>query len=63
MKSIHVNLSLGCVHTITDSFWAATKIIPDRASLQTQERLWRRDFCNGAKLLRADLESGVSRIR
>ena len=28
MKSVHVNLSLGCVHTITDSFWAATKIIP-----------------------------------
>ena len=45
--------ALGCVHTIPDSFCAATKIISDRASVQTKERLWRRDFCNGAKLRRA----------
>ena len=32
------------------------------ASLHTQERLWRRNFCNGAKLPSADLESGVSHI-
>ena len=32
-----------------------TKIKPDMASVRTQERLWRRDFFNGAKLRRADL--------
>ena len=41
---------------------AATKIISDRASLQTQERLWRRDFVDGATLRHADLESGASHI-
>ena len=45
-----------------DSFCAATKIIPDRASVHTQERLWRVDFCDGAKLRRADLDSGASHI-
>lgn len=25
-----------------------------------QERLWRRDFCDGAKLRQADLESGAT---
>ena len=36
------------------SFCAATRITPDRASIYKQER---RDFCDGAKLPRADLES------
>ena len=45
-----------------DSFCAATKIIPDMASVPTQERLWRRDFCDGAKLRRADLLSEESHI-
>ena len=31
-----------------------------RATVYTQERLFRRDFCNGAKLRRADLSSGES---
>ena len=38
-----------------DSFCAAKKIISDWASVHTQERLWRRDFCDEAKLRRADL--------
>ena len=41
------------VHIIPDSFCAGAKTIPDRASV-------RRDFCNGAKLPRAYLESGES---
>ena len=40
---------------ILDSFCAAIKIIPDRASVHTKERLWWRDFCDGARLRRADL--------
>ena len=43
------------VHTIRDSFWAATNIISDWAFVHTQERLWRRDFCDWAKLRRANL--------
>ena len=39
---------------IPESFCAATRITPDKASIYTQER---RDFCDGAKLPRADLES------
>ena len=39
---------------------AAKKIIPERASVHTQEQLWQRDFCDGAKLRRADLLSGES---
>ena len=35
----------------------------DRASLQTQEQLWQRDFSDGAKLRHSDLESGASYIR
>ena len=50
------------VHTIPDSSCAATKTISDRASVHTQELLWRRDYCDGAKLSRADLESGASHI-
>ena len=37
----------------------ATQAIPDRTSVHTQERSRRRDFCDGAKLRRADLESGA----
>ena len=51
--------ALGCVHTIMNSFCAATKIISDRASVHTKERLKRRDFCDGAKLRRAALISKV----
>ena len=40
----------------------ATQAIPDRTSVHTQDLLWRRDFCDGAKLRRADLESGASNI-
>ena len=40
----------------------ATQAIPDRTSVRTQERLRRRDFYDGAKLRRADLESGASNI-
>ena len=29
---------------------AATKIIPDRASVYTQELMWLHDCCDGAKL-------------
>ena len=53
---------LGFGHTIPDNFGAAMKIIPDRAPVHTQERLWRRDFSNGAKLRRADLENGASHL-
>ena len=42
------------VHTVPERFCVAVKTIPDKASVHTQERLWRRDFCDGAKLRRAD---------
>ena len=45
------------VHTLPNSFCAATKIMLDRASVHIQQRLWRRAFCDGAKLRRADRES------
>ena len=32
----------------------------DGASVQTQECLWWHNFCHGAKLRLADLESGVT---
>ena len=41
------------MHTIPDSFCAATKIITNKASVHIQERLWRRDFCDGAKVRHA----------
>ena len=50
------------VHTTSDSFCAAKKIIPDRTSVRTQERLWQRDFCDGAKMRHADLLRGESHI-
>ena len=48
------------VHGILNNVRATTKIIPDRASVRTQERLRWRDFCDGAKLRLADLLSGVT---
>ena len=49
------------VQTLLDSFCAGTKIMPDIGLLfKTQERLFRRDFCNGAKLQLAGLSSGES---
>ena len=36
---------------------------PDRASVHTQEWLWWHNFCDGAKLRLADLESGVTETR
>ena len=36
------------MHTIQDSFCAATKVITNKASVHVQERLWWRDFCDGA---------------
>ena len=44
---------LGYVCTLPDSFRAGTKIIPDGATIHTQERLWRRDYCDWAKLCAA----------
>ena len=38
------------------------KARPDSASVHTYERRFRGDFCNGAKLRRADLECGASHI-
>ena len=38
------------------------KIIPDMASVHTKERLWRRDFCDVAKLRSADLSGEGSQI-
>ena len=46
---------LAYVQAIPESFCAGTKTIPDRASVQKQKRSWRRDFRDGAKLLRTDL--------
>ena len=40
----------GFVYTIPDRFCAASEIIPDRSSVYTQERLWRRDFCSRRSL-------------
>ena len=45
-----------------DSVCAATKIIPDRASVYTQELMWLHDCCDGAKLCGADLESEALHI-
>ena len=50
-------VDLGYVHTKADSFCAATKIIAERACSHSQERLWWRNFCDGAKLRSADLKS------
>ena len=43
------------VYRKPDCFYASIKTIPDSASVHTYERWFRRDFCNGAKLHRADL--------
>ena len=45
-----------------DSFCAAAKIIPDRASVCTQELMWLHNCCDGAKLSGADLESRALHI-
>ena len=37
------------------AFAHAPKIVAERASVHTQERFCRRDFCDRAKLRRADL--------
>ena len=60
MYQLTNNQGLGYVYIIPDSFCAAQKIIPDRDSVHTQERLSWRDFCDEEKLCRADLESGAS---
>ena len=53
----------GYFHTmIPDSSYAGTKTTPGRASFHTHKRSFRRDFCSGAKLHRADLKSGESHI-
>lgn len=49
---------LGFVHPTADSSCADTKIIPCRASIHTEERCFRRDFCERGKRYRADYESG-----
>ena len=43
--STKFKLIKGYVQTMVDSFCAATKIIPDRASVHTQKWLGRPDFC------------------
>ena len=45
----------GYVHIIPDSFCVGTKTMPDKASVRTWERWFRRNFCKGARLRRADL--------
>ena len=51
------------VHTMPYGSCVNTKTIPDRYCGDTYERWFPRDFCNGAKLCRADLERGASHIR
>ena len=58
---VHIRLTTVKLYRL-DSFCAATKIIPDRNSVHTHERWFRRDFNDGAKLRHADLWSGESRI-
>ena len=60
----HVNREFNAMfHTAPDNFCAAKKLVLNKASVHTQKRLWRRDFCDGATKLRcANLESGVSHI-
>ena len=48
------------VHSIPYCLCAAKRIIPHVASVHTKERWFWRDFCNGAKLHRFDLESGAA---
>ena len=54
LQHVRLGKNLVKVHTIPDSFCAVTKIRPDRTSVYTQKKLWRRDFCDEAKLRRAD---------
>ena len=55
--TVEQGLGESYVHTIPDNFCVASKIIQDRASVDTQERLWRHNFCDQGRLRRADLES------
>ena len=48
-------LRLRSHYTARDSFCAAMKFISDSAFVYTQERFWRRDFSDAAKLCRVDL--------
>ena len=48
--------------TMTNSFCAATNIMQDKVSVYTQGRLWRRNFCDRAKLCRVDIETGESNV-
>ena len=66
-----VDWQLGTRHIVTYNVFTlyrvalicvASKIIPERASVHTKQRFWRRVFCDGATLRRANLESGASRI-
>ena len=51
------------VNTILDSSCTGTITIPVRASVHTWERWFQGDFCTGAKLCCANLETGASHIR
>ena len=45
-----------------DAIYAGTKTIPKRASVHRQEQIFWREFYDGAKLRRTDLEIGASHI-
>ena len=49
LHELSLNL-LKLVQTMLESFCAAKKIIPERASVHTQKWLVRPDVCDGAKL-------------
>ena len=48
-----------CSRYTADSFCAGAKTIPNRASVHTSERWFRRNFCKGAKLRHAQPRSQV----
>ena len=50
------------VQILPNKSCAGTKTIPERASVHTQEQRFWREFYDGAKLRRADLEIGASLI-
>ena len=57
-----ISIDAGHMGENSDSFCAAAKIIPDRASVCTQELMWLHNCCDGAKLWGADLESRALHI-
>ena len=59
LQGVRLGKNLVKVHTIPGSFYAATKIRPDRTFVYTQKSLWRRDFCDEAKLLRRAAENHI----